>query len=150
MYAIRSYYVTFPLLLIFLSADKLFQVGEPIGNALSFSNEFFVFAVVGYSVKLLYTLALSYGLFFNPRGLKWLLLWIFRLPILRRWRKEANEAGSEIITSSYELRRKPFRFWLKAFGASCVSWTSRYWVVNALFLVFFAVPDHFLLYARLV
>jgi hypothetical protein len=139
--------LTFPLLLILISEHKLFAISGSTGVA-SLSNEFFLFAILGYSLKLLYTLALSYGLFINPRGLKWLLLWIFKLPLLRRWRSEANEAGTEIVSSSRELRKKSIGFWIKAFGATIISWTSRYWVVNALFLIFFAVPDHFLLYAR--
>lgn len=140
--------LTFPLLLLFISENSLFQIGDPGGGLAGFASKFFLFAILGYSLKVLYTIVLSYGLFFNPRGLKWLLLWVFKLPLLRRWRTEANEAGSEIVTSSYELRKKSLFFWLKAFGATIVSWTSRYWVVNALFLIFFLVPDHFLLYAR--
>jgi uncharacterized protein (TIRG00374 family) len=139
--------ITFPILLLLISGQKLFAIGGSDGMT-SFANEFFLFAIVGYSLKLIYTMALSYGLFVNPRGLKWLLLWIFKLPLLRRWRTEANEAGTEIVSSSHELRNKPIGFWLKAFGATVLSWTSRYWIVNALFLVFFIVHDHFLLYAR--
>lgn len=140
--------LTFPLLLLFISSDKLFSLNDPSVHSLNYANRFFWLALAGYSLKLVYTLALSYGLFVNPRGLKWLLLWVFKLPLIRRWRNEANEAGNEIVTSSRELKRKPFSFWLKAFSATVLSWTSRYWVVNALFLVFFTVPDHFLLYAR--
>lgn len=139
--------LTFPLLLLLIHFKKLFTMGSSIGT-MSLAHEFFLFAVLGYSIKLLYTIALSYGLFINPRGLKWLLLWIFKLPILRRWRTEANEAGTEIVSSSHELRNKSFGFWIKAFSATIISWTSRYWVVNALFLVFFVVDDHFLLFAR--
>ncbi len=140
--------LAFPLILLFISGHRLFHITGIDGSNLAFANEFFLFAIIGYSIKLIYTLALSYGLFFNPRGLKWLLLWVFKLPILRRWRSEANEAGYDIIKSSNELRRKSFRFWLKAFGATILSWTSRYWVINALFLAFFVVPDHFLVFAR--
>ncbi len=138
--------ITFPFLLLFINTSELFASS---GNAsLSFANEFFYFAIIGYGIKLVFTIFLSYGLFFNPRGLKWLLLWVFRLPILRRWRKEAGDAGNEIVTSSKELRKKSAGFWLKAFGATVFSWTSRYWIVNAIFLAFFVVPDHFLLYGR--
>jgi uncharacterized protein (TIRG00374 family) len=140
--------LAFPLILVFINSHRLFHMEGINGGDLTFANEFFLFAIIGYSVKLLYTIALSYGLFFNPRGLKWLLLWIFKLPVLRRWRSEANEAGYDIINSSKELRRKPLAFWVKAFGATVLSWTSRYWVINALFLAFFAVPDHFLVFAR--
>ncbi len=139
--------LTFPILLLLISSHRLFAIGGTDG-ILSFANEFFLFAIIGYSLKLVYSMALGYGLFMNPRGLKWLLLWIFKLPILRRWRYEAKEAGTEIVSSSIELRKKPISFWVKAFAATVVSWTSRYWVVNALFLIFFVVNDHFLLYAR--
>lgn len=140
--------LAFPLLMLFLNSQKLFHMEHTTGNALTFSNEFFMFAVIGYSLKFVYVLTLSYGLFFNPRGLKWLLLWIFKLPLLRRWKREANEVGSEIVASSIELRKKPLLFWLKSFGATAVSWTSRYWVVNALFMAFFIVPNQILLFAR--
>lgn len=140
--------LTFPILLLILKTNRLFIIDNGTSANIFHINEFFLFAILGYGIKLIFTVILSYGLFFNPRGLKWILLWIFKLPVLRRWRQGANEAGSEIIQSSTELRQKPFSFWIKAFGATAFSWTSRYWVVNALFLAFFTVPDHFLIYAR--
>lgn len=139
--------LVFPILLILIDGNEMFAaVGG--GSGISFANEFFYFAAIGYGLKFLFTVFLSYGLFINPRGLKWLLLWFFSLPVLRRWRKEAGDAGSEIIISSKELTKQPFKFWLKAFGATAFSWTSRYWIVNAIFMAFFLVPDHFILYAR--
>lgn len=135
----------FPLLLLWVGVEQLFVVGGEDG---SFPNSFFWFALIGYSLKLVYTFFVSYGLFINPRGLKWLLLWIFKLPFLRRWRPGADEAGTDIIRSSAVLKNKPFLFWIKAFLATALSWTSRYWVVNAIFLAFFIVPDHFAIFAR--
>ena len=60
----------------------------------------------------------------------------------------AAKAGTEIMDSSKELKNKSFSFWLKTFSATIFSWTSRYWVVNAMFLAFFTVGDHIMLYAR--
>jgi glycosyltransferase 2 family protein len=140
--------IALPVILMFINIKDLFNISGIGTEALSFKNEFLYFAVIGYTIKLIYIIVLGYGLFINPRGVKWLLLWVFKLPILRRWRQGANEAGSEIITSSIELTKKPFWFWVKAFGTTALSWTSRYWVVNVLFLAFVFVPDHFLLYAR--
>ena len=139
--------IMFPLLLLLVNVNNLFSIGDHT----TFLNEFFWFALIGYSIKLIYTLIIAYGLFFNPRGLKWLLLQIFRLSFLRKWRHNINDAGYEIIESSRELVRKPFTFWLKAFGATIFSWTSRYWVVNMILLSFFALPglgQHFLIFAR--
>ena len=139
--------IMFPLLLLLVNVNNLFSIGDHT----TVLNEFFWFALIGYSIKLIYTLAIAYGLFLNPRGLKWLLMQIFRLSFLRKWRHNINDAGYEIIESSRELVRKPFKFWLKAFGATVFSWTSRYWVVNMILLAFFALPglgQHFLIFAR--
>ncbi|RLD63465.1 MAG: UPF0104 family protein [Bacteroidetes bacterium] len=136
--------ILFPLLFVVINPHDLFS----IGGDFSITNAFLLFALIGYGIKFIYTAVLSYGLFKNPRGLKWILLWIFKFPIIRKWRYGANKAGTDIIKSSKELKNKPFSFWLKAFGATFISWTSRYWVVNALFLAFFVVKGNFLLFAR--
>jgi uncharacterized protein (TIRG00374 family) len=130
----------FPILLLAIKVSRLFDVGM--------SSEFLWFAVIGYSLKLVYTVVLSYGLFINPRGLKWLLLWLFKLPFLRKFRYNAYLTGTDIVTSSKQLKKESFGFWIKSFLATFFSWTSRYWVVNALMLAFFTIPDHFLLFAR--
>lgn len=58
------------------------------------------------------------------------------------------EIAGEIMMSSKNLRSRDFSFWLKTFGATFFSWTSRYFVVNALLLAFFAMGDQFLVFAR--
>ncbi|HEX3009583.1 MAG TPA: lysylphosphatidylglycerol synthase transmembrane domain-containing protein [Bacteroidales bacterium] len=138
----------FPLLLLLINMNDLFVVGSHNAEIVSFANEFLWFAIIGYALKLFYTIIVSYGLFVNPRGLKWLLLWIFKLPLLRKFRYDAHLTGTDIITSSRELKKQSVWFWIKAFGATFFSWTSRYWVVNALFMAFFVVHDQFLLFAR--
>lgn len=138
----------FPLILIFIQWQDLFSVGIHHGKEFSYINEFLIFAITGFSLKFVYLIFLSYGLFVNPRGLKWLLLWIFKIPFLRKFRYAAHITGTDIIKSSRELRSQGVVFWLKAFSTTFLSWTSRYWVVNALLLAFFVVKDHFLLFAR--
>jgi uncharacterized membrane protein YbhN (UPF0104 family) len=141
--------IMFPLLLLTIKVHTLFSVGIlASGEAITITNEFLWAAVIGYSLKLIYTVILSYGLFVNPRGLKWLLLGVFKLPFLRKFRYDAHITGTDIITSSRELRSQKFVFWAKAFGATFFSWCSRYLVANALILAFFSVSDHFLLFAR--
>ncbi|MFA8434148.1 MAG: lysylphosphatidylglycerol synthase transmembrane domain-containing protein [Marinifilaceae bacterium] len=142
--------IMFPLLVLFLNSSQLFMTNGTEASELMHSLLYFAWG--GYWVKLAYLVFLSYGLFYNPRGLKWLLLWIFKLPILRKWKHGANQAGTDIIDSSRALRRKPFRFWMNAFMATFFSWTARYWVVNALLLAFclnqFGLMDHVLIFAR--
>jgi len=137
----------FPLLFFVIEPSALFAISHG-SKAVSFANEFFYFAVIGYLLKFLFTSLVSYGLFMNPRGIKQLINWVFQLPILRKWKYSADKVGNDIVLASGELRSKGIVFWLKSFVATLLSWTSRYWVVNCLFLVFFAVDDHFLVFAR--
>ncbi|PKQ62504.1 hypothetical protein BZG02_12325 [Labilibaculum filiforme] len=140
----------FPLLILFLDINQLFMTD--IHNQSLWLDSLLYFALVGYLVKTGYFIVLTYGLFWNPRGLKWLLLWIFKLPVLRKWKRGANQAGTDIIESSKELRRKPFWFWLKAFIATFCSWTARYWVVNVILLAFlfqgYSITEHIMIFAR--
>ncbi len=146
--------ITFPLILLFIGRTDIFAFGDSIEAGLPFyKNQFFMFALLGYFLKLAYTIVISYGLFFNPRGLKWLLLWIFKLPIIRRWRPHANESGSDLISASLEFKSWSFKNWMKAFFATALSWTARYWVVNTLVLAFFGFSflswdDHILIFGK--
>lgn len=133
-----------PIIFIFIGHSDLFDIQ---GSAL-LAEGLFTVALVGYFVKLLYLVVLTYGLFINPKGLKWLLVKIFSFRYLRKWRHSMLEIAGEIMMSSKNLRSRDFSFWLKTFGATFFSWTSRYFVVNALLLAFFAMGDQFLVFAR--
>lgn len=136
--------VMFPLMVLLIGADTLFSAATQS----TVTTGIMTIALTGYFLKLAYLLTVSYGLFVNPKGLKWLLLKIFRLKILRRWYAGAVRTGDDIITSSAELKRKGAGFWLKALASTFLSWSSRYMVVNAILLAFFTVGDHLLLFAR--
>ncbi len=139
--------IMFPVMIFVAGPDLLFSIGENSG--VGFANEFFYFAVLGYSFKLIYNSLIAYGLFWNPHFIKRFILTLFSLKFLRRWRKQARRAGLDIVKNSDEFKKKSIGFWLKSFGATFMSWTARYWVVNAIFLAFFTVDkSHFLLFAR--
>ncbi len=139
--------IMFPIIIFAVGPDTLFTIGETSG--LTFANQFFYFAVIGYLIKLSYNLFLSYGLFINPVIIKKTILAIFSIGFLRRWRKGARRVGLDIINNSKEFKQKPFSFWLKASAATFLSWTSRYWVVNAIFVAFFSMKNgHLLLFAK--
>ncbi|MCG8579413.1 MAG: flippase-like domain-containing protein [Bacteroidales bacterium] len=146
--------LTFPLILLFIGRTDIFAFGDSMMEGIPwYRNQFFMFALTGYILKLAYTIVISYGLFINPRGLKWLLLWVFKLPIIRRWRPQANESGSDLISTSEEFKRWPLVNWLKAFAATALSWTARYWIVNTLILAFFGFQlfgwnDHILIFGK--
>lgn len=141
--------IMFPLILLTVNQTRLWDI---VGVNSTVVSSLFWIAVCGYAVKLAYLLVLSYGLFRNPRGLKYLIMQCFRLRLLRKWRQNANEAGSDIVRNSKELKQMPFSFWVKTFAATFFSWTARYWVVNALLVAFWADRynwgEHFLIFAR--
>jgi len=104
--------------------------------------------IIGYVFILVLTSIISYGVFVRPRGFKWILLKIFKIPFLRKWRIQAGQAGDDIITTSIEMRGKPGVFWFKAIASTFTSWTARFLVVNFLILSITPVGDHFLVFAR--
>lgn len=103
---------------------------------------------LGYVVILVMVCTVFYAIFFRPRAFKYILLSIFKLRFLRRWRPQVIKVGDDIVLASAEFRGKPVLFWGKAFGATVLSWASRFLVINFIAAAFFTVNDHLLLYAR--
>lgn len=144
------YILTVPLIIFTVGYDRIFEFEIPSERLSGFVGEYGIQGVflIGYLFIVLLTSVISFAVFYRPRGFKWILLQVFRLPYLRKWRHDAGDTGDDIMTTSKELKGKPFQFWLKAFGSTLLSWTARYWVVNFLILAFVAVDDHLLIYAR--
>ena len=141
------YIVLVPIIILIVSYDQVFF--QDSGFAL-FNLDLGMFGIfmAGYLFIILLQSIIIYGIFINPRGVKWLLIRICKLPFLRKWRTKAVDTGNQIIATSKELKGKSFLFWAKAFFATVFSWTARFWVVNAMILGFVAVNDHLLIYAR--
>ena len=134
----------FPLLILLVGKTNLFHIPE----SADWTHGLMAVIFIGFSIKLIWVLALSYGLFLNPRGLGKFIYRLFHLPLLRRWKRGAGKTAVDIIVASKEMKTRNLKFWLYSFLSTFLSWTSRYWVVNCMFLAFFAVSDHFLLFAR--
>ena len=139
--------IMLPLMILLVGSDALFTTSLQ-GSGISFLNELALVAGIGYSIILIWVLLVGYGLFFNPQAISTIINKLFGLPVLRRWKESARKAGNDIIESSDELKKRSVAFWVKAFTATLLSWTSRYWVVNAILLAFFSVSDHLLIFAR--
>lgn len=119
-----------PFALLLFSFDDLF------GNVAILSSGIEVLFFLVYGVVTIWTFLLYLALFRRPEWVKRLLLTIFRLPLLRRWHKAIETLTDNLVLSSREMSQKSFTFWLKAFGITCLAWTSRYLVVNALLIAF--------------
>ena len=130
----------FPLMILVVGYDKLF--GFEGASALM------GIVIAGYFVKLTLAAVLSYGLFFNAKGLGKAIVKIFSLPILRRWKSGAIQTANDLELSSAEIKGYSRGFWVKAFLATALSWSSRFLVANAIFMAFITIHDHFLVFAR--
>ncbi len=144
------YIIMVPVVFLFAGIEKL----SVVGSTFTFLGVVFgpmgIF-LVGYLFISILTILLSYGLFINPSAVKWLLVKITSITFFKRFRKGATETGDQIILSSQELKGKSLIFWLKAFGATFLSWTARFWVVNCLIMGFtglISFPENLLIYAR--
>ncbi len=106
----------------------------------------------GYCFILSYSIIILYALFYNPRVIKWVFLKVFSFPYLRKWRQVSSTAGDDLILASKEIQGKSKDFWFKAGGATLLSWTARFWVVNFLIIIplteGLGFADHMLIYAR--
>ncbi len=153
------FFLMFPLMVIAVNPEILFGLGNGFAGSLDFENRYFYFAVVGYAVKTAFIFLVFYGLFLRPQGLKKLLLWVFRLRFLKRWRAGAGKTGDDIVESSLILKKEKFIFWVKSFLATFFSWSARYLVLNFLLLALYtsvnptmisglSFGDHLLIFAR--
>jgi glycosyltransferase 2 family protein len=141
------YVIIVPVMLLLVGTASLFPVAmemQVFGRTLGTAGIF----VMAYLILAAYSLLLIYGIFMNPRGFKWLIIKVFSLPLLRKWRPWANRTGDEMLVASTEFKGRPLVFWMKAYVATVLSWTARFWVVNFIILAFTPVGEHMLIYAR--
>lgn len=90
----------------------------------------------GYAIILSVSLLLYLTIFWYPKLATRFLLFIFRLPFLKRWSFIAKEWGKDIETASEEFKEEKRSHWIKVFLATCGSWISRYLVINAIMNAF--------------
>lgn len=134
-----------PLVLLFSPVNEIFASG----NA-AFSHGVKITFWIVYAAITAWTLLLFLGIIVKPSGIKKFLLALFNIKWLRKWRPKIEELADNMVATSGELRSKPLRFWLEVFGATALSWTSRYMVVNALFMGFIPAdnPHQWIILAR--
>ncbi len=132
--------------LIFLIIDQSVLFPETVQGSVSVQFVFWT----GFVVILAICVFLFASIFLYPNLAKNVLGFIFRFPLLKRWRTSAKKTGDEIYVTSKEMRKEPRSFWFKAFFATCGSWISRYLVINALLQAFLhlSLNEHFLLLGK--
>lgn len=119
-----------PILFLCLPATKLFS-----GEGIVYASAITIFWI-GFSVFALLCLVLYLSLFQFPSLIKRLLLFVCKLPFLKRFESRAFQTGTDIEGSSAELKNENKSFWIKSFLATVGSWTSRYLVINCILQAF--------------
>lgn len=104
--------------------------------------------LTGYFFIFFLTIIILLSVFFAPQSFKTVLVKIFSIPGLKRWRPQATEVGDEVVITSVELKGRKLNFWVKILGATFFSWTARFLVINCLIFAFVSSADHFILFAR--
>jgi len=103
---------------------------------------------VGYSFLFFLIMILVYAVFINPRGFRFLLLRVFSIKFLKKWQYKVIQWGNDLMEASAEYRSKKMSFWLKVFGWTFFSWTSRFLILNCLIMVIVPNIDQILVYAK--
>lgn len=125
------YVIIIPLLFLFIPAWKLFP---------STGNESMMAVFwTGFSVFALLCVILFSSIVLYPKLVFHLLTFITRIPFLKRFREGAAKTGNDVIATAAEMKKEPFSFWLKAFGATVFSWSSRFLVINFIMQAFLSL-----------
>lgn len=140
------FFVVFcPLILLVLPMSDLFGSTGADSNFLKGVELVFWLVYAGIVV---WTTILFLGILVKPHVVARWIDRLFSLKILRRWAKGAHEMGCNMIEASQAVRGASIRWWLNVFGATVLSWFSRYLVVNALFWGFVPEASGLLVFGR--
>ncbi len=124
------YVVMVPLVLLFINQDYLFSIHTQ--SSLGVQWAFWI----AFSIICAICLFLFSTIFLFPKLASYVLGGVFSLPFLRKWKESAAKTSLEIEIASKELKQESWSFWIKAFGSTFASWTSRYLVINCILNAF--------------
>src|SRR5690606_35251712 len=105
---------------------------------------------VSYSLYTLYSILMAAALFYRPRVFKWILLKLFSIKWLRKWKYNANDYGDQIIEASRQLKGKKLRYWSLIIGSTICIWSARHLMLNSLIAAYnsLTITEHIIIFAR--
>lgn len=106
-----------------------------------------VFWVV-YAGIVIWTAILFAGIIARPQAVATAMHKLFSLRPLRRWQTAIDHTTNNMLETSSFVKNASKKWWLEVFGATVVSWFSRYLVVNALFWGFVPAASGLLVFGR--
>jgi uncharacterized protein (TIRG00374 family) len=137
-------------LILFLAQGNIFPKSELLETQLGRSLEPLFW--LSYTLYASYTLLMALGLFYKPRVFKWVLIKIFSIKFLQKWKHDAQEYGNQIIQASRELTGKSWNYWVPIILVTIFIWSSRYLMLNALISAYvpLSLDQHVIVFARQV
>lgn len=142
------FFVILAPIILFLAKDSIFPDTQLMELKIGASLEYLFW--ISYSLYAIYSFLMAAALFYRPRVFKWLLLKIFSIKWLRKWKYNANEYGDQIIEASKQLKGKTAKYWSLIIGATIFVWSARYLMLNALITAYSSVSfsEHIVIFAR--
>ncbi len=139
--------------LFFVIMLPVFISMVPYSRLFSFSSHAFTVGLQSafwgiYGLVLLWTVVLFLGIILKPHAIHAAVNRLFRFRWLRRWESKADGFAADMEATGRDIRHRSAGWWIKAFSATCVSWLSRFLLVNALFLGFAPQAPQLVVLAR--
>ncbi|MDA1335535.1 MAG: lysylphosphatidylglycerol synthase transmembrane domain-containing protein [Bacteroidetes bacterium] len=103
---------------------------------------------IAYSVIAGFTTLMLFGLIIRPKTTNKFILRASETWALRRWKDRMKNWASDLLEASVNIRKAPRNYWIKGFGATCVSWTARFLTLNMVLLIFYPSLSHAAVFAR--
>ncbi len=131
-----------PILFLLVPMGELFNATSVITSTIGV-----IFWSV-YAVLFAWTVVLYIGLFLRPDLVAGFFQLVCKLHFLRRFRTRVDKFAVSLVSSSHEIQKKSFWFWARAFGTTALSWSSRFLLVNALFMAFTPIHNQLIIFGR--
>lgn len=137
-------------IILFFAQGNIFPESKVLESNLQNSLEAIFW--ISYTLYAAYSIIMAAALFFRPRVFKWVLIKIFSIKWLRKWKHDAQEYGNQIIQASKELSGKNWKYWVPIIVATIFIWSSRYLMLNALISAYVPLNfnEHVIVFARQV
>ncbi len=122
-----------PLVFCFISSDMLFP------NATWVDKSIAVIFWGGFGIIALVCVLLFMSVFLYPKAIGQLLFKLCQLPFLRKFQGKMVSLQQDLQLTSTEMKKENKRFWFGSFGATILSWTCRYLVINFVLAAFLPI-----------
>ncbi len=122
-----------PFVFCFISSDMLFP------NATWVDKSIALVFWGGFGIIALVCVLLFLSVFVFPKGIGQLLYKLCHIPFLRKFQGKMVSLQHDLQLTSTEMKQENKRFWLGSFGATVLSWTCRYLVINCVLAAFLPI-----------